>query len=411
MSGTQVSSSRRLRTAGRLVVAQSCVYHVIALLALLVGQERPSLGSLFADTGYPISVVLLVFDLAILLWCITLVPMPGADRHVPVLPGAQILTVSLVLMFFGLPSPSASSFSWLHASSVVIVLYPFRMAMPLVWTFGLAHLAGAALAGGTVALVAMGLPLLSGLSLVVGMLIDDHVTQSEMLDQARWAASEYAKVNERLSDKITFTELSARSQERLRLARQIHDTIGYTLTGVLLQLSAVRGQIRNSPVLAEKRVDALQDAMRAALNDVRAEVSSIREDAEEIESWKTQWENVCRNFSLATAVRIHVNIHQHIPQLADQVGADVYHILQEALTNAYRHGRAKFIDVSVGMYASRLLVRVSDDGMGATQVKMGNGLKGIRERVDALGGEVVFQTDAHRGFDIGISIPFSGRPA
>lgn len=407
MAGVQGPAPRQLRAAGRLVVVQAFVFCFAVLLTYVVRQIPQIFVREFAEAQYPVTIVLLVFSLAILIWCIYLVPTPGGDCDVPLLPGVQILVVGLVFLFLDDSGLTRPTFFWLHGSLVVVVLYSFRLAVPLLWSFGLAHLVGNVVMGSEFLLIASALPLLTGASYLGGRLIHEHQTRGEMLDQARWAASEFAKINERLSSKISFSEIRARSQERLRLARQIHDTIGYTLTGVLLQLSAVREQIYSSPKLADERVESLQDAMRIALNDVRAEVSSIREEAEGIESWKAQWSNVCRNFSLATAVRIHENIDESIPELPDEVGSNVYHILQEALTNAYRHGRATFVDVSIGIHAGKLLVRVSDDGVGAEQIDLGNGLRGIRERVDALGGDVAYQTSADRGFDLGISVPLS----
>jgi signal transduction histidine kinase len=106
---------------------------------------------------------------------------------------------------------------------------------------------------------------------------------------------------------------------------------------------------------------------------------------------------------------VHTGIDRNLGSVSEKVGRSVYRILQEALTNSCRHGRADLVDVAMAWHADsgEILLRVSDDGSGADGFKIGNGLRGIRERVNELKGEVVFQTKMHQGFDIGITIPWS----
>ena len=92
------------------------------------------------------------------------------------------------------------------------------------------------------------------------------------------------------------------------------------------------------------------------------------------------------------------------------ISETVYRLIQESLTNAYRHGRADYVDVAMSWETDDelVLLRVSDNGRGALSLSPGNGLTGMRERVAELGGSVVWQSSPGRGFDIGVDIPWAG---
>jgi signal transduction histidine kinase len=81
------------------------------------------------------------------------------------------------------------------------------------------------------------------------------------------------------------------------------------------------------------------------------------------------------------------------------------------LTNAYRHGRASAVDIVVGIRGRNLYIRISDNGIGGSKLVPGNGLTGMKERVNHLGGSIVWQTMPHKGFDIGVRIPLAAEEA
>ena len=226
--------------------------------------------------------------------------------------------------------------------------------------------------------------------------------QSRLFEQAKWAAVEIARANARLQDERNRTEVRTLTSERERLAREIHDTVGHTLTAMLVQMDALRVDIAQDHRKALSRLETLESTVREAMHDVRREVSMLRDDAGRRESWKTRWLKLCTTFADSTGIRVNTSIADELLRMPDELGETLYRVFQESLTNAYRHGRATLVDIAAGIRDDRLVIRISDNGAGAAAVSPGNGLRGMQERVHALGGDVAWATQPGKGFDIGI---------
>jgi len=186
--------------------------------------------------------------------------------------------------------------------------------------------------------------------------------------------------------------------------------VGYTLTALIVQLGVVRKLAENREAL--ERLEQLEKLVRLSLQDVRREVSNLRNNSDGYSSmsWKHRWSQLCDLFADCTGVRVAKNIHGNLDSLDGDFGENIYRIIQEGLTNSYRHGRATVIDVSMMWKESKelILLRISDNGVGCDDFKPGNGLSGIRERVETMKGNIVFSTGRNRGFDLGIDIPWTG---
>ena len=232
--------------------------------------------------------------------------------------------------------------------------------------------------------------------------------QEKLFEQTKWAASEFAQANVRLQDALGNAENWMRENERTRIAREIHDTVGYALTAVLVQIRAVQEELKIDPSVLPPRLDQLEGLLRETIQEVRKEVSRLRESEDEMLDWRTKWMQLCKVFAAFTGIRMNVDIGDELHGIRSEMGSSIYRIIQEALTNAYRHGRAGYIDVAAGWKEEEgaLLLRISDDGMGAESLTLGSGLKGIRERVDGMGGTVAWETQPEKGFDLGIAIPW-----
>jgi len=242
--------------------------------------------------------------------------------------------------------------------------------------------------------------------------LDQWENDSKMFARAREAASQFVSVNVRLQDSIDRTSGLTRLRERARIAREIHDSVGYTLTALLMQVQAAQDVLKMDPQALETRLVRLEEIIRSSIQEVRAEVSELRDESVVERSGSGRWRRLCESFADGTGVRVHTVMPESLEQVTAVISETVYRITQEALTNAYRHGVADYIDVSMAWEseARRILLRVSDNGRGAPTVKAGNGLRGIRERVSQLGGSVVWQSGEAKGFDLGVEIPWDGSP-
>jgi signal transduction histidine kinase len=197
----------------------------------------------------------------------------------------------------------------------------------------------------------------------------------------------------------------AAANERNRLAREIHDTLGHYLTVIHVQLEAAKAIVRTDPdrgLLAMNRAQALA---RDGLTAVRQSVRALREGGR-VEAVAEQLA------SLADAVRDETFTASFAATGAPRpVSADVALALHrtalEALTNVRRHAQASQVDISLAFRPDgRIRLRVHDDGRGAARLEGGGyGLDGIRERAEQLGGSVAYHTAAGEGFTLDMELP------
>ena len=321
--------------------------------------------------------------------------------------GLLLQAGSFAVAAFHHPASAVLSFS---ASAVLVaaVYRPLQAATVngtaagfLAWTL-LARGSSASAAG----VVVIALVVASAAALLKRAL-QEKAAQDVLFDQARWAASKLSDITMRLDSSVRGAENRAVSSERGRVARIVHDSVGYSLTALLVQLNAL------AELTAERHtregLRRLETLVRSSLQEIREQVSQLRHGGEEDRpvDWAERWRQLCDVFTDCTGVRIHSEIAQ-CSGVAAATGEAVYRILQESLTNAYRHGRATYVSVSMRVREDLglLLIKISDNGRGAEKFAAGNGLRGIRERVAGLGGQVLWKTEPERGFDLAVDVPW-----
>jgi|GEM_PF-2696280 len=199
-------------------------------------------------------------------------------------------------------------------------------------------------------------------------------------------------------------ELAATS-ERNRIAREIHDTLGHTLTVVNVQLEAAQALMDSKPEKAKEAMKTAQALTRKGLEDVRHSVSSLRSSSIEGRSLQEGIEGLIGHFQ-HNGTQINFTEQGEVRPLARPLETAVYRIVQEGLTNIQKHAQAEQVDVELDYRdASRLTVLLKDDGRGCEQAEGGFGLIGIRERVQFLNGDCEIQTSPGQGFSIKLCFP------
>lgn len=226
-------------------------------------------------------------------------------------------------------------------------------------------------------------------------------TQVQLTDRARADAERARTEAERAWSQLhaAQAELARRSatDERLRIARELHDSVGHQLTGLALTLENARH------VAPERRASLMARAHASSkdlLQQVRRTVSDLREPDDAAAT-------------LPAVVSEHLGIVVHIddPHALDGLSPHIRHaaarMVQEALTNARRHGGAENAWISIELDAESVTVAVRDDGGGAPSGVEGNGLRGMRERFGLLGGSVLWRDVPSGGFLVQASAPIS----
>ncbi len=190
---------------------------------------------------------------------------------------------------------------------------------------------------------------------------------------------------------------SGRLAERLRISRELHDSLGHHLTSLSLQLQVAEhlpdDQLR--PKLAESRFLArlLLAEIREAVSQWRSETSPALPEA-------------LRSLSDGMpGLAVQLEMESVLPATPPPVTHALFRCAQEALTNAMRHGAAANVQLSLQHCEQNLQMRIADDGAGCGELAPGNGLRGMISRVTELGGAVSFDSAPGKGFRIDIQIP------
>ena len=157
------------------------------------------------------------------------------------------------------------------------------------------------------------------------------------------------------------TALAAQESERQRIARELHDEIGQTLTVALLMLKRA---VDRAPVEIKSELAGTQEAVRASLDEVRSIVSRLRPDALEDLGLPSALNALCSEFSQATGLTVVKHIASQNDRLRSDVELVCYRVAQESLTNIARHAGANKVWLDMHSTADRLTLRIADDGSG-----------------------------------------------
>lgn len=198
--------------------------------------------------------------------------------------------------------------------------------------------------------------------------------------------------------------LAAQEGERLRIARELHDEIGQTLTA-----AALRAEHR-----AERSGDAhpefaeLAEIVQQSLADVRRISLELRPGPLEELGLVNALISLCARVSEQTGMRVHRQFGGEIPELSSEVELAIYRIAQEALTNAIRHSGALDVTVSLARADNQLVLSVTDNGRGLPAEPIaGGGLVGMRERALLVGGELEIKPGVDGGTSVTLCLPLS----
>lgn len=234
-------------------------------------------------------------------------------------------------------------------------------------------------------------------SLYMGFSAFTYVTSLVAKQQAD-SRDELRRLNSELRATRTLLTESSRIAERMRISRDLHDLIGHHLTALSLNLEVASHLVGGT---AQEHVRQAQSVAKLLLSDVREVVSQLREND---------------NIDLTEALRTLVEgvpglaIHLELPprfSVDDPLRAQVLlRCAQEIITNTVRHAGARHLWLRVYREVPDLVVvEARDDGVGAETVNVGNGLRGMRERLQQCGGQLQVETRPGEGFRLRATVP------
>ncbi len=209
--------------------------------------------------------------------------------------------------------------------------------------------------------------------------------------------------NEQLKEYSMITEKMGETKERNRLAREIHDTLGHTLTGISAGIDACLATIDCSVQDTRRQLEIISEVTREGIKEVRRSVNQLRPDALERLNLESAIHKMIHE--IESMANTNVLFESEVTNLkfdADEEDA-IYRVIQEGLTNAIRHGKATRIWVQIRRSEEEIILTIKDNGVGCKTMKKGFGTRHIIERIEMLNGRVEFE--GTNGFTVTVRIP------
>jgi two-component system sensor histidine kinase UhpB len=202
--------------------------------------------------------------------------------------------------------------------------------------------------------------------------------------------------------------LIVQEAERARIARELHDEVGQTLTGVMLQVEGLAAVI---PDEFREQLDELRETARDGTEEVRRIARRLRPEA--LEDLGLQ--SALSALAARVADQAHLEISRHLDSrltLSQQQELVVYRVAQEALTNVARHAAAEQVELRLDRDNSNAVLCVRDDGRGlqSTDLSSSNGIRGMRERAMLIGARLAISPRPERGTEVKLTIPLDPTP-
>ena len=205
-----------------------------------------------------------------------------------------------------------------------------------------------------------------------------------------------AEANAQLVHYATTLEHLATSRERNRLARELHDTLAHSLSGVAVQLEAVKTLWGDSPEEARAMLDRSLATTRNGLTETRRALQALRASPLEDLGLALTIRNLAESAAARYGLSLDLELPENLDNLPPDVEVGIYRVAQEALENVSRHAQAQHVKVRLAHKNTGVELTVADDGHGFDLLSVGQedrfGLRGMREHSDILDGELTVES-------------------
>ena len=221
-----------------------------------------------------------------------------------------------------------------------------------------------------------------------------------LMNRQRAQRQALAAANQQLARYAATTEQLAVSQERNRLARDLHDTLAHSLSGASVQLEAVQALWDVNADAARRMLDQATATTRNGLTEARRALQALRAKPLEDLGLALAISTLAESVAARTGLKLDLDVHNHLDHLAPEVEQCIYRVAQEALTNVTRHADARSLRVALARDNGPLTLTIADDGRGFDPAAVNGthyGLKGLRERAEMIGATLEVGSQPQQG--------------
>jgi signal transduction histidine kinase len=230
--------------------------------------------------------------------------------------------------------------------------------------------------------------------------LEDHRSWNEALQEmVEERTRELVTLYEQLEGKEAICRqllgkvLTAQEEERTRLARELHDTIGQSLTAIMMTTAAVENNLPSDFLSGKEKLASVRGIAAQALRDLRNLIFDLRPETLDDLGLALALRSQAKKHLDPAGVQVRLKVNGLKERLPAEVEIAVFRVVQEAITNIARHAQASKADILLAQKNGRLIVRVEDNGVGfdsasvMSEGQKGWGLRGMKERITLLGGE------------------------
>jgi signal transduction histidine kinase len=292
----------------------------------------------------------------------------------------------------------AWQYRWPHILLVILVITGLNLAV--MWSFKAPHdiPGGHGTFQGPLITVLIQTIIYLTVAFSISYLMNRLRKQQQSLEEANKNLSHYASTLEHL----------ATSQERNRLARELHDTLAHTLSGLSVQLEAVKAYWDVDQQAARSRLEQSLASAHSGLEETRRALKALRASPLDDLGLALAISSMAKEIAARGNLIPDISIMDKIPTLSPDVEQAVYRIAQEAMTNTLNHARARHMEVKLNYVDGKIRLIVRDDGIGFDMEKNAKsshfGLTGMIERAHWIGGDLVITSRPGGGTEINLSL-------
>ena len=230
---------------------------------------------------------------------------------------------------------------------------------------------------------------------------------SQLSENAQRQKHRILLANLQLSQYTNTLEHLATTRERNRLARELHDTIAHTLSGVSVNLEALKTIATEENAEMQGMIDSSLEATRTGLSETRRALRDLRAQPLEDLGLELALRQLATSTVERADLKLDLNIHSPLPYLAPNVEQVFYRIAQEALENTVRHANASLVSIDLKQVDDHLIMTVLDDGQGFNEKEINIedhfGMKGMRERALTIGADLIIESEPGKGTRLQLS--------
>lgn len=196
--------------------------------------------------------------------------------------------------------------------------------------------------------------------------------------------------------------LAAQEAERHRIAQELHDEVGQSLTVVLLMLKRLEADV---PDDVRGDLGEVRETAREGLDDIRRVARRLRPGVLDDLGLQAALSALCTDVGNSTGIPVRRTVGRGLPQLPAETELVIYRVAQEALTNIIRHAHAETVTVSLTKVGDHIVLVIRDDGVGFAELHPGAGVSGMRERAMLVDAELDLESSPGRGTTVRLVVP------